>query len=57
MAKTVGLPTALAVKLLLRGELSLRGSQIPTDPSIFDPILTELGSAGLVFEERVREAL
>ena len=53
MAKTVGLPTALAVKLLLRGELSLRGSQIPTHPSIYDPILPELESAGLVFEENV----
>ena len=57
MAKTVGLPTALAVKLLLRGDLSLRGSQIPTDPSIFDPILAELESAGQVFEESVSEAL
>ena len=55
MAKTVGLPTALAVKLLLRGELSLRGSQIPTHPSIYDPILAELASAGLVFEENASE--
>ncbi|MCP3904110.1 MAG: saccharopine dehydrogenase [Planctomycetes bacterium] len=55
MAKTVGLPTALAVKLLLRGELSLRGSQIPTHPSIYDPILAELASAGLVFEEIASE--
>jgi saccharopine dehydrogenase-like NADP-dependent oxidoreductase len=57
MAKTVGLPTALAVKLLLRGELSLRGSHIPTDPSIFDPILAELESAGLVFEETVSDVV
>jgi saccharopine dehydrogenase-like NADP-dependent oxidoreductase len=55
MAKTVGLPTALAVKLLLRGELSLRGSQIPTHPSIYDPILAELASVGLVFEENTSE--
>jgi len=57
MAKTVGLPTALAVKLLLRGELSLRGAQIPTHPSIYEPILTELESAGLVFDETVIEAV
>ena len=55
MAKTVGLPTALAVKLLLRDELSLRGSQIPTHPSIYDPILAELASVGLVFEENANE--
>ena len=57
MAKTVGLPTALAVKLLLQGKLSLRGAQIPTHPSIYDPILAELESAGLVFEERVSEVV
>jgi len=57
MAKTVGLPTALAVKLLLRGELSLRGSQIPTHPSIYDPILAELESAGLIFEENASGAV
>ena len=57
MAKTVGLPTALAVKLLLQGKLLLRGAQIPTHPSIYDPILAELESAGLVFEERVSEAV
>jgi hypothetical protein len=57
MAKTVGLPTALAVKLLLQGKLLLRGAQIPTHPSIYDPILAELESAGLVFEEGVSEAV
>jgi saccharopine dehydrogenase-like NADP-dependent oxidoreductase len=57
MAKTVGLPTALAVKLLLQGKLLLRGAHIPTHPSIYDPILAELESAGLVFEESVSEAV
>jgi hypothetical protein len=45
------------VKLLLQGKLLLRGAHIPTHPSIYDPILAELESAGLVFEERVSEAV
>jgi len=51
MAKTVGLPVAIAVKLLLRGELTLTGSLIPTHPSICVPILEEIDAAGLRFVE------
>ncbi|MHC4947100.1 MAG: saccharopine dehydrogenase C-terminal domain-containing protein [Planctomycetota bacterium] len=53
MARTVGLPTALAVKLLLTGGISLTGAHIPTHPSIYEPILREARQEGLVFEERV----
>lgn len=53
MAKTVGLPTALAVEMILAGELSLTGCQLPTHPSICDPILSRLKAAGLRFTERV----
>ena len=53
MAISVGLPTALAVRLLLDGRLTLRGSQIPTDPEIYEPILKELEKEGLKFKEKV----
>ncbi len=53
MAKTVGLPAALAARLVLCGELHLRGSQIPTHPSVYTPILAQLAADGLVFAERV----
>lgn len=53
MAISVGLPTALAVKHLLSGGMTLRGSQIPTEPEIYQPILVELEREGLKFEERV----
>jgi saccharopine dehydrogenase (NADP+, L-glutamate forming) len=53
MAKTVGLPTALATKLLLTGRLALTGSVIPTDRSIYEPILRDLAAAGLKFAEKV----
>jgi hypothetical protein len=52
MAKTVGLPTAAAVRLLLDGELPLTGCHIPTHPSIYEPVLRELSAAGLEFVER-----
>ncbi len=56
MARTVGLPTCIGAKLLLEGGIELRGSQIPTHPSIYEPVLREIGNEGLVFTERV-EAL
>jgi len=53
MSKTVGFPTASAVRLLLEGEIPLTGAQIPTHPSIYTPILRELESDGLSFSEQV----
>lgn len=52
MSKTVGLPVAIAAKLLLRGELTLTGSLIPTHPSIYVPVLQEVERAGLRFVEK-----
>lgn len=53
MAKTVGLPTALATRLLLTGKLALVGSRIPTHPSIYKPILRDIAAEGLTFSERL----
>ena len=47
MAKTVGLPMAIATKLLLTGKLTRRGVAIPTTPDFYEPILTELKEQGL----------
>jgi len=52
MAKTVGLPAAIAVKLVLTEALPLSGSYIPTHPALYGPILGELESAGIRFEEK-----
>lgn len=51
MAKTVGLPAAIVVKLILTDQLPLSGSYIPTHPALYGPILTELEAAGIRFEE------
>lgn len=53
MAKTVGLPAALAAKLILTGELPLTGSHLPTHERIYSSILRELEREGLGFEQRV----
>lgn len=53
MAKTVGLPTAVAVELILSGEIELRGCLLPTHPVICDSVLSRLRAEGLVFKERI----
>lgn len=52
MAKTVGLPIAIASKLLLNGKISDRGVLLPLKPEIYDPILDELEKFGVVFKEK-----
>jgi len=53
MAKTVGLPTALAVEMILDGRLDLVGCQLPTHPAICESVLAGLKARGLTFTERV----
>jgi saccharopine dehydrogenase (NADP+, L-glutamate forming) len=53
MAKTVGLPLAIAVDLFLDGKISITGLHIPTIPELYVPILLELERWGIRFEEQV----
>ena len=39
MAKTVGLPVAIAAKLILSGEIKLTGVKIPTTKDVYIPVL------------------
>ncbi|MES2567640.1 MAG: saccharopine dehydrogenase C-terminal domain-containing protein [Bacteroidota bacterium] len=52
MAKTVGLPLAISVKNFLTGKFKLYGVQIPTVKEIYEPMLSELNSLGIVFSEK-----
>ncbi len=52
MARTVGLPIAMACKLVLNGMLNDRGVLLPLKPAIYDPVLDELEKFGVVFNER-----
>jgi len=56
MAKTVGLPLAIATKLLLQGKILSRGVRIPVIKEIYDPVLWELGKLGISLVERETSA-
>ena len=51
MAKTVGLPLAIAVKNFLMGKFNLTGVQIPIHKEIYAPLLQELEQYGICFKE------
>lgn len=51
MAKTVGLPLGIAAKLILKGEIALKGLHIPIAPEIYEPVLKELEEHGIEFNE------
>ena len=51
MSKTVGLPLAIAAKLILQGKINLVGVHIPTIPEIYSPVLNELNEMGFEFSE------
>jgi saccharopine dehydrogenase-like NADP-dependent oxidoreductase len=56
MAKTVGLPLAIAVRLLLNGKIKTTGLHIPTLPDIYEPVLQELETHGISFNEEWQNA-
>ena len=51
MAYTVGLPLAIAVKLIATGQILPVGVNIPTLPEIYLPVLDELETFGVKFVE------
>ncbi len=51
MSLTVGLPTAIAVKLILTGKITSPGVHIPVAKEIYEPILEELKGLGMEFIE------
>jgi saccharopine dehydrogenase (NADP+, L-glutamate forming) len=53
MAKTVGLPVAIATKLILNGGITLTGVKIPTTKDIYVPVLKELEENGINFVEEL----
>lgn len=51
MAKTVGLPVAMATLKILNGKITTPGVQIPITKEVYEPILKELESYGVNFKE------
>ena len=52
MAKTVGLPVAIATLQILNGKIKTPGVQLPINKEVYLPILKELEEHGVVFHEQ-----
>ncbi|WP_136480381.1 saccharopine dehydrogenase family protein [Cognatitamlana onchidii] len=52
MAKTVGLPVAIAAIAILNKRITTPGVQIPIREEIYKPILKELKNHGIIFNEK-----
>ncbi|WP_047550047.1 saccharopine dehydrogenase family protein [Psychroserpens sp. Hel_I_66] len=52
MAKTVGLPVAIATLAILNEEITTPGVQIPITKEVYQPILKELEDFGIQFSEK-----
>ncbi len=52
MAKTVGLPVAMATLQILNGNITTPGVQLPIYKEVYLPILKELEEFGVVFNEK-----
>lgn len=55
MAKTVGLPTGIATKMVLEGEIQRKGIVVPFDVEIYTPILTRLKKEGILAREIIEK--
>ncbi|KAK3102273.1 hypothetical protein FSP39_010099 [Pinctada imbricata] len=53
MAKTVGLPTAIATKMILDGEIQRKGIVVPLTKDIYRPILMRLRQEGIKSDEKI----
>jgi len=51
MAKTVGLPVAIAALKILNEEITTPGVQLPIAKEVYEPILKELEDLGIIFKE------
>jgi hypothetical protein len=52
MARTVGLPAAIAVRMILQGRFKLTGVHRAVAPEIYEPVLAELAELGIGFTEQ-----
>lgn len=51
MAKTVGLPVAMATIQILNKKITTPGVQLPINKEVYEPILKELEEFGVIFKE------
>ena len=53
VSRAVSLPAAVAVELILKGEIKSRGVRIPVDREIYEPVLNSLDKMGFSFKYKV----
>jgi saccharopine dehydrogenase (NADP+, L-glutamate forming) len=51
MARLVGLPIGIFVRLVMEGKIKATGVNIPVMQEVYDPVLEELATYGVVFRE------
>ncbi|KAJ1770169.1 hypothetical protein IW140_004894 [Coemansia sp. RSA 1813] len=54
MARTVGIPAAIATRLLLEGKVRTTGVIRPTIPEIYHPLIERLEQKGIVFSDATK---
>jgi saccharopine dehydrogenase-like NADP-dependent oxidoreductase len=55
MSRTVGLPAAIAARMILQGEIAgLSGIHAPVIPEIYEPVLAELAKLGICLTETIK---
>jgi saccharopine dehydrogenase-like NADP-dependent oxidoreductase len=52
MSRTVSLPAAIGVKMILTGRIKATGVLRPVTPDIYDPVLDELAALNIAFQEK-----
>ncbi len=57
MAKTVGLPVAMATVMILNGEIKTPGVQLPIQKEVYEPLLRKLEEQDIIFKEKETEYL
>lgn len=54
ISRTVALPAAISVKMILHGQIELTGVHIPVIPDIYNPLLDDLREMGIKFSEKIQ---
>ncbi|MHA2244639.1 MAG: saccharopine dehydrogenase C-terminal domain-containing protein [Candidatus Hodarchaeales archaeon] len=55
MSRTVGLPAAIGIRMILEGEINDTGVHIPVKKSIYVPVLEELKEMGISFTDKIQK--
>jgi saccharopine dehydrogenase (NADP+, L-glutamate forming) len=51
MSRTVGLPAAIASRMILEGEITRKGVLVPVIPDVYEPVLAELEQMDILLKE------